>query len=70
MKVKGSLIFPLWPFTYNNNYNTFEFQKPSEYITLNIDGEFSTLTELLEYITKYTKRDQTRIWGSNTWHFL
>lgn len=57
MKVKGSLIFPLWSFSYNSNYQTFEFTKPSEHITLNIDGEFSTLTDLLEYITKYTKRD-------------
>lgn len=57
MKVKGSLIFPLWHISYNSNYKTFEFTKPSEYITLNIDGEFSTLTDLLEYITKYTKRD-------------
>lgn len=57
MKVKGSLIFPLWHISYNSNYKTFEFTKPSEYLTLNIDGEFSTLTDLLEYITKYTKRD-------------
>ena len=57
MKVKGSLIFPLWHISYNNTYNTFEFTKPSEYLTLNIDGEFSTLTDLLEYIIKYTKRD-------------
>ena len=57
MKVKGSLIFPLWRISYNSNYNTFEFTKPSEYLTLNIDGEFSTLTDLLEYIIKYTKRD-------------
>ena len=57
MKVKGSLIFPLWHISYNNTYNTFEFTKPSEYLTLNIDGEFSTLTDWLEYITKYTKRD-------------
>ena len=57
MKVKGSLIFPLWHISYNDTYNTFEFTKPSEYLTLNIDGEFSTLTDLLEYITKYTKRD-------------
>ena len=57
MKVKGSLIFPLWNISYNSNYKTFEFTKPSKYITLNIDGEFSTLTDLLEYITKYTKRD-------------
>lgn len=57
MKVKGSLIFPLWHISYNDTYKTFEFTKPSEYITLNIDGEFSTLTELLEYITKYAKRD-------------
>ena len=57
MKVKGSIIFPLWHISYNDNYKTFEFTKPSEYLTLNIDGEFSTLTDLLEYITKYTKRD-------------
>lgn len=54
MKVKGSLIFPLWHISYNSNYNTFEFLKPSEHITLNIDGEFNTLTDLLEYIIKYT----------------
>ena len=57
MKVKGSLIFPLWNISYNNNYNTFEFLKPSEHITLNIDGEFNTLKDLLEYIIKYTQRD-------------
>ena len=44
MKVKGSLIFPLWHISYNDAYKTFEFTKPSEHITLNIDGEFSTLT--------------------------
>ena len=54
MKVKGSLIFPLWNISYNDSYKTFEFNKPSEYLTLNIDGEFSTLTDLLEYIIKYT----------------
>ena len=57
MKVKGSLIFPLWHISYNDSYKTFEFTKPSEYLTLNIDGEFSTLTDLLEYIIKYAKRD-------------
>ena len=57
MKVKGSIISPLWHISYNDTYKTFEFTKPSEHLTLNIDGEFSTLTELLEYITKYTKRD-------------
>lgn len=57
MKVKGSIIFPLWHISYNSGYETFEFTKPSEYLTLNIDGEFSTLTDLLEYIIKYTKRD-------------
>ena len=54
MKVKGSLTFPLWNISYNDSYKTFEFNKPSEYITLNIDGEFSTLKDLLEYIIKYT----------------
>ena len=57
MKVKGSLIYPLWHISYNNTYNTFEFTKPSEYLTLNIDGEFDTLTALLEHIIKYSKRD-------------
>lgn len=57
MRVKGSIICPLWHISYNDTYKTFEFTKPSEYITLNIDGEFSTLTDLLEYITKYMKRD-------------
>ena len=54
MKVKGSLIFPLWSISYNDSYNTFEFLKPSEHITLNIDGEFNTLKDVLEYISKYT----------------
>ena len=39
-------------------------------MTLNIDGEFSTLKDLLEYIIKYTKRDWSTMWSSHTWHFL
>lgn len=54
MRVKGSLILPLWHISYNDSYKTFEFTKPSEYLTLNIDGEFNTLKDLLEYIIKYT----------------
>ena len=48
----------------------FRFSKPDKRLNVDIDGEFKSMTELLDYIVDYLRRDNTTIWGDDTWHFL
>lgn len=51
--VKGSITLPLWITTYDSNYKEFRFPNPTEKVIVAIDGNYSSLSDLLQYITNH-----------------
>ena len=51
--VQGSISVPMWISTYNDNYKEFRFPNPYEKIIVDIDGDYTSLSELLQYITNH-----------------
>ena len=50
---KGSITLPLWITTYDSNYKEFRFPNPTEKVIVVIDGNYSSLSDLLQYITNH-----------------
>ena len=44
---KGSITLPLWITTYDSNYKEFRFPNPTEKVIVVVDGNYSSLSDLL-----------------------
>ena len=51
--VQGSITLPFWMITYYSNDQRFRFPNPVEKIIVDIDGNYTSLSELLQYITNH-----------------